>query len=132
MAIAPRLELRQGQSLVMTPQLQQAIKLLQLSNIELADYVEHELEQNPLLEREDDSVDGVDVSSEASTTEASVEPASDVEETMDFDPTAPTNFESDSIDAPDDALWEKRECRRRRWRRCSRGINLYTIKFIGR
>ena len=106
MAIAPRLELRQGQSLVMTPQLQQAIKLLQLSNIELADYVEHELEQNPLLEREDDSVDGVDVSSEASTTEASVEPASDVEETMDFDPTAPTNFESDSIDAPDDALWE--------------------------
>ena len=51
MAIGPRLDLRQSQSLVMTPQLQQAIKLLQLTNIELAEYVEQELEQNPLLER---------------------------------------------------------------------------------
>ena len=53
MAVSQRLELRQGQSLVMTPQLQQAIKLLQLSNLELSDYVETELERNPLLERED-------------------------------------------------------------------------------
>jgi RNA polymerase sigma-54 factor len=53
MALAQRLELKQGQSLVMTPQLQQAIKLLQLSNLELAEYVESELESNPLLERED-------------------------------------------------------------------------------
>jgi len=50
MSIGPRLDLRQSQSLMMTPQLQQAIKLLQLSNIELQDYVEQELEQNPLLE----------------------------------------------------------------------------------
>ncbi|MDO8839193.1 MAG: RNA polymerase factor sigma-54 [Parvibaculum sp.] len=50
MALAPRLEMRQGQSLVMTPQLQQAIKLLQLSNLELAEYVDQELERNPLLE----------------------------------------------------------------------------------
>ena len=35
----------------MTPQLQQAIKMLQLSNLELADYVDAEIEQNPLLER---------------------------------------------------------------------------------
>lgn len=53
MALTQRLDLRQSQSLVMTPQLQQAIKLLQLSNIELSDYVERELEQNPLLDRED-------------------------------------------------------------------------------
>ena len=53
MALSPRLELRQGQSLVITPQLQQAIKLLQLSNLELADYVEQELERNPLLERDE-------------------------------------------------------------------------------
>ena len=46
--------MRQSQSLVMTPQLQQAIKLLQLSNFELAEYVTEELEQNPLLERGDD------------------------------------------------------------------------------
>jgi RNA polymerase sigma-54 factor len=53
MALTPRLDLRQSQSLVMTPQLQQAIKLLQLSNIELSAFVESELEQNPLLERDD-------------------------------------------------------------------------------
>ena len=40
--------------LVMTPQLQQAIKLLQLSNVELAEYCEQELEKNPLLERDDE------------------------------------------------------------------------------
>ena len=51
MALTPRLDMRQSQSLVMTPQLQQAIKLLALSNIELVEYVEQELEQNPLLER---------------------------------------------------------------------------------
>ncbi len=50
MALTPKLELRQGQSLVMTPQLQQAIKLLQLSNLDLSAYVEQELEKNPLLE----------------------------------------------------------------------------------
>ncbi len=49
MALSARLEMKQGQSLVMTPQLQQAIKLLQLSNIELSAYIESELEKNPLL-----------------------------------------------------------------------------------
>ena len=53
MVLGPRLDLRQSQSLVMTPQLQQAIKLLQMSNVELTDYIEQEIEQNPLLERED-------------------------------------------------------------------------------
>ena len=50
MALAPRIEIRQTQSLVMTPQLQQAIKLLQLSNLALADYLVGEVEKNPLLE----------------------------------------------------------------------------------
>lgn len=53
MVLSQRLELKQGQSLVMTPQLQQAIKLLQLSNLELSSYVEQELEKNPLLERDE-------------------------------------------------------------------------------
>lgn len=53
-ALVPKLQMRQGQSLVMTPQLQQAIKLLQLSNIELAEYVDAEIERNPLLERSED------------------------------------------------------------------------------
>ena len=53
MALGQRLELRQGQGLVITPQLQQAIKLLQLSNLELEAVIEAELERNPLLQRED-------------------------------------------------------------------------------
>ena len=51
MALSQRLEFRQSQALVMTPQLMQAIKLLQLSNLDLTAYVEGELERNPLLER---------------------------------------------------------------------------------
>lgn len=50
MALGPRLDLRQSQQLVMTPQLQQAIKLLALTNIELEAYVLAEVEKNPLLE----------------------------------------------------------------------------------
>src|SRR5512147_2573747 len=53
MAFTAKLELRQSHSLVMTPQLQQAIKLLQLSNLELTAYVEQELERNPLLQRDE-------------------------------------------------------------------------------
>jgi RNA polymerase sigma-54 factor len=61
MALSQKLELRQSQSLVMTPQLMQAIKLLQLSNLDLAAYVEEELERNPLLERDERSeTDGPD------------------------------------------------------------------------
>jgi RNA polymerase sigma-54 factor len=55
MALSQRLEFRQTQALVMTPQLMQAIKLLQLSSLDLAAYVEGELERNPLLERADDN-----------------------------------------------------------------------------
>jgi RNA polymerase sigma-54 factor len=51
MALTQRLEIRQSHALVMTPQLMQAIKLLQLSNLDLSTYVETELERNPLLER---------------------------------------------------------------------------------
>jgi len=53
LALGARLEIRQGQGLVITPQLQQAIKLLQLSNLELEAFVETELERNPLLQREE-------------------------------------------------------------------------------
>jgi RNA polymerase sigma-54 factor len=53
LALGARLELRQGQGLVITPQLQQAIKLLQLSNLELEAFVDGELERNPLLARDD-------------------------------------------------------------------------------
>jgi RNA polymerase sigma-54 factor len=55
MALSQRLEFRQSQALVMTPQLMQAIKLLQLSSLDLAAYVDNELERNPLLERSAES-----------------------------------------------------------------------------
>src|SRR5260221_6721445 len=64
MAISQRMDLRQSQSLVMTPQLQQAIKLLELSNLELSAYVEEQLESNPLLERESESPDDGEASTE--------------------------------------------------------------------
>jgi RNA polymerase sigma-54 factor len=60
MSMAPRLDLRQSQSLVMTPQLRQAIKLLQSSNLEVTAFVEEELERNPLLERDERLLAGPD------------------------------------------------------------------------
>lgn len=77
MAIAPRLDLRQSQSLVMTPQLQQAIRLLALSNIEIEAYIAGELERNPLLdvkrldsgEAESGDVEGNSASGTATTSE---------------------------------------------------------------
>jgi RNA polymerase sigma-54 factor len=55
-ALFQRLAVRQTQALIMTPQLQQAIKLLQFSHIELNEFVESELEQNPLLERDGEQI----------------------------------------------------------------------------
>ena len=69
MALSQRLEFRQSQALVMTPQLMQAIKLLQLSSLDLAAYVEAELEKNPLLER---ASDGDESPRESPEAEASV------------------------------------------------------------
>jgi RNA polymerase sigma-54 factor len=53
MAISTKLMMRQGQALVMTPQLLQAIKLLQFSNLELSAFLHEELERNPLLEAQE-------------------------------------------------------------------------------
>ena len=60
MSLAPRLDLRQSQSLVMTPQLQQAIKLLALSNLEIEAFIAEEIEKNPLLQSDGETrvVDG--------------------------------------------------------------------------
>ena len=82
-----QLVLRQTQALVMTPQLQQAIKMLQLSNLDLADYIDAEIEQNPLLERgEGDGEDSTPINGNgaetsgagpATETSVSIEPAGD-------------------------------------------------------
>jgi RNA polymerase sigma-54 factor len=83
MALGPRLDIRQSQSLVMTPQLQQAIKLLALSNLEIEAFVTGELERNPLLETGggDDggpAPDGVDRSVDAPTLAAETGGADDL------------------------------------------------------
>ncbi len=71
MAIAQRLQLKQTQQLVMTPQLQQAIKLLQLTNFELTDYLDQEMERNPLLKLGGgEAADGTAVADPASDAEA--------------------------------------------------------------
>src|ERR1700689_1440730 len=54
MALSAKLAMRQGQAMVLTPQLLQAIKLLQMPNSELAAFIENELERNPLLDRAGD------------------------------------------------------------------------------
>lgn len=87
MALSTKLMLRQGQSLVMTPQLLQAIKLLQFSNVELSAFVEEELERNPLLERADDSPDPIDPPSEHAGDEWN--------DTSDYDPGDVTRAEGD-------------------------------------
>lgn len=60
MALTPRLDVNISQTLVMTPQLQQAIKLLQLSNVELTQFVETEMVENPLLEWDEGQDDNVE------------------------------------------------------------------------
>ena len=87
-----KLDMRQGQSLVMTPQLQQAIKLLQLSNIELAEFVEGELERNPLLERDES-----ESSTESLRQEGEGEP-------RELELSAPSADANDSIDADSDVI----------------------------
>jgi RNA polymerase sigma-54 factor len=87
-----KLDMRQGQSLVMTPQLQQAIKLLQLSNIELAEFVEGELERNPLLER-----DERESSTESLREEGDGEP-------RELELAAPSSDANDSLDADSDVI----------------------------
>jgi RNA polymerase sigma-54 factor len=75
MALSQKLQMRQGQSLVMTPQLQQAIKLLQMSNFELQSFVESELESNPLLERDERDEAGRDMALDNMSGETSEQPA---------------------------------------------------------
>ena len=101
MAITAKLELRQTHSLVMTPQLQQAIKLLQLSHIELAAFVETELERNPLLERADSDEVGPAIA------EPAIDPAPPVKEETETQGAAGEG-EAEAGDG-DDGEWVDRE-----------------------
>jgi RNA polymerase sigma-54 factor len=103
MALSQRLDLRQSQALVMTPQLQQAIKLLQLSNQELSVFIDGELEQNPLLERDEP---GTEENGEAeAATEADAETAELWRETAGEEGDGKLDI------AGDPAAWESRKTR---------------------
>ena len=104
MALGPRLEIRQSQSLVMTPQLQQAIKLLALSNLELETHIAQALEANPLLEMGEVSREGGE--------ELGVPGEREAEPLMDSTggEEAPLDVESSALDpeaAPGDADWSR-------------------------
>ena len=77
MALGPRLDLRQTQSLVMTPQLQQAIKLLALSNLELETFIGEALEANPLLDLGEPVADAPEIPEERLDFTAADAPTSD-------------------------------------------------------
>jgi len=83
LALSARLEIRQGQGLVITPQLQQAIKLLQMSNLELEAFVEAELERNPLLQRDESENEASDGPQDEAM--GAVEHAADAEARADLD-----------------------------------------------
>ncbi|MEO0464933.1 MAG: RNA polymerase factor sigma-54 [Pseudomonadota bacterium] len=96
MSMRHRLDLRQSQSLVMTPQLQQAIKLLQLSNIELAEFVDAEIEKNPLLQR-GEGEDGASGNEESSASDDSG---------LKLDDSSGLNEAREALDAPTEDVYE--------------------------
>ncbi len=109
MALGAKLALRQSQSLVMTPQLMQSIKLLQLTHVELQRFVEEEMERNPLLEAAPESSDTLPIlgSAEYSPSESWEEKYQDSNETDDWvrqDISSAAEF-SQTFDAPVDNLF---------------------------
>ncbi|HSK41372.1 MAG TPA: RNA polymerase factor sigma-54, partial [Arenibaculum sp.] len=78
MALSAKLHVRQAQALVITPQLMQAIRLLQMSGVELERYVAAEIEQNPLLEENDVAAPAAEEAAFETGTEPSAEEAAGV------------------------------------------------------
>jgi RNA polymerase sigma-54 factor len=92
--ISQRLDLKQSQSLVMTPQLQQAIKLLQLNNLEIAEFIEEEIAENPLLEKKEAEPNEADAIKDAQSEKAEA-PSEDFDAgsaMADMGPGGSTNF----------------------------------------
>src|SRR5260370_40843676 len=89
MALSARLTMRQGQSMVLTPQLLQAIKLLQVPNVELSAFIENERASNPLLERAEDreraNLDRLEGETAPPAPEAPVEPGDWASDALEVD-----------------------------------------------
>jgi len=104
MGLELRLQQKMTQQLVMTPQLQQAIKLLQLSYLELADVLREEMEQNPVLE-ERETDDGQEVQPEVAGAAEGNEPTAEGQPATSDDAQVASDLQS-VIDAPADATPE--------------------------
>lgn len=115
-AAGPRLELRQSQTLVMTAQLQQSIKLLQLSSLEIADFVASEMEQNPLLTRDEGQAGSNDdfsdeFPSEQEFTERAAK-GGDEDDVVQFGQNHSDSWDEGAnamLDAPREAFWDDAE-----------------------
>ena len=103
MAIKLTQNLKLGQNLVMTPQLQQAIKLLQLNHLELADLITQELTDNPILEEvsEDSSPDNVDTAADGESFDPEVQQHNDEQAQM-----QPATEDQKALDQKDDVNWD--------------------------
>lgn len=113
MALTPKIEIKQSQSLLMTPQLRQAINLLQMNNLELSELVSEELNSNPFLEREDDHLNqlpdenlpSIDDNISHSSSGEELSTSNDI----DYDNNFEDDFGSDRAgydDIPTDADWK--------------------------
>ena len=112
MALTPKIEIKQSQSLLMTPQLRQAINLLQMNNLELNDLIAEELNANPLLDREDDRLSQIQDTTVPSINdpEETLPPSEEVPSNdIDYDNNFEDDFGSDRAgydDIPTDADWK--------------------------
>ena len=110
MAITPKLEIKQSQSLLMTPQLRQAISILQLNNLELSELIENEINANPLLEKESDKLQEISQETSEQTIDNINDSATNEEEfstDIDIDNTF-DDYASDreGYDIPPDYDWQ--------------------------
>ncbi len=97
-----RLNVKHSQSIVMTPQLRQAIKLLQFSNLELSSYIDEEIEKNPFLEKKNNSLE--------ISKESSFENTSDTEQRWDLNSkNKNNNFQYDDISKIEDRIGEPKK-----------------------
>lgn len=102
MALSARLNLRQAQTMTMTPQLLQSIRLLQLTHLELSRFIDEQIEQNPLLDRADDQADGPSAEGDAGRNQNSDEAAVDQHSSM---AEMTTQSMADAFDTPMDNVF---------------------------
>ena len=108
MSLSTQLHLKQQQKLVMTPMLQQALKILQMNSLELNDLIQQEIAENPILEEVEgeEEVPTADADPEAEAEAGAPEPESQSIEAASVAEAPEVKESQDSVDAPKDDSWE--------------------------